>query len=115
MRLTDDELDEAMKIAQSLKSLRLTAAMSELRERRDAERKPILPTNPEAERTVDALMASAITASTSRRLTMPALTDEERELLSVLRDMVDVNTKACRTRVTTAALAVLDRLIGGGR
>jgi hypothetical protein len=39
-RLSDDELDEALAVAQSLNSLRLTAAVAELRERRalDAQR-----------------------------------------------------------------------------
>lgn len=43
------------------------------------------------------------------------LTPNEIEHLVILRDMVDVNTKACRTRATTAALAVLDKLTRGNR
>jgi 23S rRNA G2069 N7-methylase RlmK/C1962 C5-methylase RlmI len=38
-RLTDEELDEAMHVVQSLHSLRLTAALVELRERRAADLK----------------------------------------------------------------------------
>lgn len=33
-RLSDDELDEALAVAQSMNSLRLTAAIAELKERR---------------------------------------------------------------------------------
>ena len=36
-RLTDDEIDEALQIAKSLSSLRLTAAVAELKERRAAD------------------------------------------------------------------------------
>lgn len=36
-RLTDEEIDEALQIAKSLNSLRLTAAVAELKERRAAD------------------------------------------------------------------------------
>src|SRR5690606_33612604 len=40
-RLSDDELDEALAVAQSLNSLRLTAAIAELKERRAQDKRCI--------------------------------------------------------------------------
>lgn len=40
------------------------------------------------------------------------LSDEDREALAYLHEMVNTNTRACQTKQTRDALAVLERLLG---
>lgn len=106
-RLTDDRLTELVAFAerdapgwQTVHTDLMRNILSELRERRarDLEEPHMvkvarvadaMPINQEAERMVDAMMAKAIAAQPSRKLTMPALTDEEREALAFARDCVN--------------------------
>jgi hypothetical protein len=97
VRLTDDELSEAIRVAESLHSLRLVAVCSELRERRAAE------------------------AATSKQLTMPALSEEDREALRMLANCNRcANGTTCTDALCTETMwgvAALDRLlaIDGGK
>lgn len=97
---------------------RLMMVLTELRERRVldlsephmvqvARIAAALPIDEEAERMVDAMMAKAIEAGGSRKLTMPALTDEEREVLTEFREAFGGTHY---TKQWVRALAILDRL-----
>lgn len=78
-RLTDEELTEALAYAQGLQSLRFTAIVAELRERRAAD-----------------------------------LSDEDREALEWLQYIGEVTHCDRGHDVKQRALAVLNRLLGGG-
>lgn len=89
--------------------------VDELLERRAADAKSVLPVNQETERMVDAMMASSIkAATTSRKLTMPALSDADRKSLAGLCRYLshpDINGGGEPEGLHAEWLAVIERLL----
>ena len=81
-RLTDEELDEASRVAESMHSLRLVAVCSELKERRALDAK-----------------------------TMPTLTEEERETLGWVHALISGSVLKLDGLTRLNALLVLARLL----